>query len=31
VDGDHAFMTKDDVQGEGWVSTNRKAMDWFLK
>lgn len=25
----HGFMTKDD-QGEGWVKTNGKAVEWFL-
>ena len=28
--GNHGFMTKDD-NGAGWVNTNRKAVEWFLK
>lgn len=29
--GDHAFMTEGDTTGEGWVQTQSKAIDWFLK
>lgn len=30
-DADHGFMTADDTQGQGWTSTNGKAIEWFLQ
>lgn len=28
--GDHAFMTRNDRNGEGWFEANKKAVNWFL-